>query len=96
VGSEWVLAPGAERLVRIVLNGLAGPIRVQGREWNLVMPPWRENLKDGEIAIVLTYIRTSLGTNKAEAVTAAVAAAARNESHPGPETSEELLRLSDQ
>ncbi|MGO8696912.1 MAG: c-type cytochrome [Limisphaerales bacterium] len=95
VGSEWVLAPGGERLARIVLNGLTGPIRVQGREWNLVMPPWRENLKDEEIAIVLTYIRTSLGTNKSKAITAAVAAAARSESHPGPETSEELLRVSD-
>jgi mono/diheme cytochrome c family protein len=95
VGSEWVLAPGGERLVRIVLNGLTGPIRVQGREWNLVMPPWRENLKDEEIAIVLTYIRSSLGSNKAEAITAAVAAAARNESHPGPETAEELLRVAD-
>jgi mono/diheme cytochrome c family protein len=96
VGSEWVLAPGGGRLARIVLNGLTGPIRVQGREWNLVMPPWRENLKDEEIAIVLTYIRTSLGTNKAEPIMSAVAAAARNESHPGPETSEELLRVSDQ
>jgi mono/diheme cytochrome c family protein len=96
VGSEWVLAPGGERLARIVLNGLTGPIHVQGREWNLVMPPWRENLKDEEIAIVLTYIRTSLGTNKAESIIAAVAAAARNESHPGPETAEELLRVSDQ
>lgn len=96
VGSEWVLAPSGQRLVRIVLNGLNGTIQVRGREWNLPMPPWRENLKDEEIAVVLTYIRTSLGGNKAEPVTAEMAAAARNESHPGPETAEELLRLSDQ
>jgi nitrite reductase (NO-forming) len=95
-GSEWVLASGGQRLVRIVLNGLTGPIRVQGRDWNLPMPPWRENLKDEEIAIVLTYIRSSLGANHAEPITARLAAEARQETHPGPETSDELLRLSDQ
>jgi mono/diheme cytochrome c family protein len=95
-GSGWVLAPGGQRLARIILNGLTGPIRVQGREWNLPMPPWRENLKDEEIAIVLTYIRSRLGDNKAEPIAASVAAAAREESHPGPESSEELLRVSDQ
>jgi mono/diheme cytochrome c family protein len=95
-GSEWVLAPGGERLVRIVLNGLTGSIRVQGRDWNLPMPPWKENLKDEEIAILLTYIRSSLGANKAEPIAAPLAAAARQESHPAPETSEELLRISDQ
>ena len=96
VGSEWVLAPGGERLVRIVLNGLTGPIGVQGRDWNLPMPPWRENLKDAEIAVVLTYIRSNLGGNKAGPITAAMAAAARAQAHPGPETSEELLRISEQ
>jgi mono/diheme cytochrome c family protein len=95
-GSEWVLAPGGERLVRIVLNGLTGPLRVQGRDWNLPMPPWRENLKDEEIALVLSYIRSSLGGNKAGPIKASLAAAAREESHPRPETSEELLRVSDQ
>ncbi len=95
-GSEWVLAPGGGRLVRIVLNGLTGPIRVQGREWNIPMPPWRENLKDNEIALVLTYIRSNLGANKADSIKPSLVEAAREETHPGPETSEELLRISDQ
>ncbi|MGA2174558.1 MAG: cytochrome c [Verrucomicrobiota bacterium] len=95
-GSEWVLAPGGARLVRIVLNGLTGPIRVQGRDWNLPMPPWRENLKDDEIAVVLTYIRSNLGGNNAGSIKPSLVAAAREEPHPGPETSEELLRVSDQ
>jgi mono/diheme cytochrome c family protein len=93
VGSEWVLAPGGERLVRIVLNGLNGPITVQGRDWNLPMPPWRENLDDEAIATVLNYIRGGLGTNKAPAIKAELAGAARKEPHPGPETPSELLRL---
>src|ERR1017187_9748215 len=45
-GSDWVLTTDSSRLVRIVLNGLTGPIRVNGKDWNLAMPPWRENLDD--------------------------------------------------
>lgn len=93
VGSEWVLAPGGERLVRIVLNGLSGPVSVRGRVWNLAMPPWRANLDDDAIAVVLNYIRTGLGTNKAMAIKPELIGAARQEPHPGPETSAELLQL---
>jgi mono/diheme cytochrome c family protein len=94
-GSEWVLAPGGARLVRLVLNGLNGPIRVQGRDWNIPMPPWRENLKDDEIALVLTYIRSNLGGTKADPIKPSLVETAREETHPGPETAEELLRISD-
>jgi mono/diheme cytochrome c family protein len=93
VGSEWVLAPGGERLVRIVLNGLNGPISVQGRVWNLPMPPWRENLDDDAVAVVLNYIRSGLGTNQATAIKPELVRTARQEPHPGPETSAELLQL---
>jgi mono/diheme cytochrome c family protein/type II secretory pathway pseudopilin PulG len=92
-GSEWVNAPSGERLVRIVLNGLTGPIQVQGKTWNLVMPPWRENLDDEQIAIVLNYIRAQWGGEGAAPIKPDVAAVARQESHPKPETSEELLRI---
>jgi mono/diheme cytochrome c family protein len=93
-GSEWVKAPGGERLARIVLNGLSGPIQVRGKTWNMVMPPWRENLSDEEIAIVLNYIRSQWGGEGAAAIKPDVAAAARQESHPKPETAEELMRIS--
>jgi mono/diheme cytochrome c family protein len=93
-GSEWVKAPGGERLVRILLNGLNGPIQVEGKTWNLVMPPWRENLDDEQIAIVLNYIRSQWGGEGAPPIKPDVAATARQESHPKPETSEELLRIS--
>ncbi len=92
-GSEWVKAPGGERLVRIVLNGLSGPIEVQGKTWNLVMPPWRENLGDEEIALVLNYVRSQWAGKGAAPIKPELAAAARQESHPKPETSEELLRI---
>jgi mono/diheme cytochrome c family protein len=93
-GSEWVKAPSGERLVRIVLNGLNGPIQVQGKTWNLVMPPWRENLDNEQIAMLLNYIRSQWGGEGAAPIKPDLAAAARQESHPKPETSEELLRIS--
>jgi mono/diheme cytochrome c family protein len=93
-GSEWVKASSGERLVRIVLNGLNGPIQVRGKTWNMVMPPWRENLNDEEIAIVLNYIRSQWGGEAATPVKPDLAAAARQQAHPKPETSEELLRIS--
>ena len=92
-GSEWIKAPSGERLARIVLNGLNGPIQVQGKTWNLVMPPWRENLDDEQIAVVLNYVRSQWGGQGAEPVKPELAAAARQESHPKPETAEELLRI---
>jgi mono/diheme cytochrome c family protein len=95
VGSEWVLAADGNRLVRIVLNGVSGPIQVEGRQWNLVMPPWRENLRDDQIAVVLNYIRSNLGTNKAGPIRQELVSAAREESHPKPETAEELLEISE-
>lgn len=94
VGSEWVLEPGGQRLVRIVLNGLSGPVTVQGRVWNLAMPPWRANLDDDAIAVVLNYVRSRLGTNKAADIKSDLVGDARQELHPGAETSAELLELS--
>jgi mono/diheme cytochrome c family protein len=55
--SEWVQAPGAGRLIRIVLNGLSGPVQVAGKSFDNVMPAWRDTLSDAEIAAALTFIR---------------------------------------
>jgi mono/diheme cytochrome c family protein len=68
VGSEYVLGE-EERVVRIVLHGLTGPVTVQGQAFNGAMPAWADQLSDAEIAAVLTYVRASWG-NGAEAVTA--------------------------
>jgi mono/diheme cytochrome c family protein len=93
VGSEWVLAPSGERLVRIVLNGLNGPITVRGKTWNQPMLPWRENLTDEQIAVVLNFIRSQLGDNKAAPISPELVATARQEKHTGAESAEELLRI---
>ncbi len=66
-GSEWVLGD-AERLVHIPLHGIQGKLTVKGTAYNGMMPVFGELLTDGEIAAVLTYIRSQWG-NKASAVT---------------------------
>lgn len=94
VGSEWVLTPGGQRLARIVLNGVIGPINVRGREWNLPMPPWRDSLDDDEVAVVLSYIRGNLGSNKVGPIKPETVTAARQDAHPGQHTSAELQEIS--
>jgi mono/diheme cytochrome c family protein len=93
-GSEWVLAEGHERIIRIVLNGLSGPIEVAGAQFNNVMVPWRDTLKDEEIAAVLTFVRSEWG-NKADAVTPEEVAKVRKETEPRgtPWTADELKQV---
>jgi mono/diheme cytochrome c family protein len=69
-GSEWVNAVGPNRLIRIPLLGLMGPIKVKDTEWNLNMPAMAVGgqMTDEEVAAVLTYIRKAWGNN-APAVT---------------------------
>ncbi len=59
VHSEWVLAETPNRLIRIVLNGLQGPVRVDGRDFNSNgMLAWREQpITDAQIADILTFVR---------------------------------------
>lgn len=60
VGSEWV-AGSEERVIRIVLYGLQGPIKVKGVEFNGAMPPVGPgsgyNLNAQKVAAVLTFVR---------------------------------------
>ncbi|MDP3071561.1 MAG: cytochrome c [Opitutaceae bacterium] len=65
--SEWVTG-SEERLIRIALHGLQGPIKVAGADYNSAMPGFGQgsgfNWSDDKIAAVLTYIRQEWG-NKA-------------------------------
>lgn len=53
-------AGGRTHLVRIVLNGMAGPIEVGGRKYDATMTPLRY-LKDEQVADVLNFVLTSWG-----------------------------------
>jgi len=61
-GSEWVLGSD-ERVVRIVLDGLSGLITVKGGQLNNSMPAFGPQLRDEQIADVLTYVRSEWGNN---------------------------------
>ncbi len=63
--SEWVLG-SPNRVIRIPLAGLTGPITILGQEWNLSMPAMGASLSDEDLAAVLTYIRQTWGNNASE------------------------------
>jgi len=65
-----------ESLISVVLNGLSGPIKVKGVEYNQAMPAFKF-LSDKDIAAVVSYIRTNLG-NHAGAVTIDYVSKVRN------------------
>ena len=71
-GSEWVNDQNPAKIIRFVLNGVKGPIKVKGEPFPgnaTTMTPFRDVLtNEVEIAAVLSYVRASWG-NKAPAVT---------------------------
>ena len=99
-GSEWVIAPGPNRVIRIPMSGLMGPIKVNGVEWNLNMPAFAGPgmMSDEDLAAVVTYIRNSWG-NKATPVTVEEVQKVRADvlkNHADQQyTADELLKLSE-
>jgi nitrite reductase (NO-forming) len=63
--SDFMMAD-KRRSIDIVLNGLSGPVQVNGKRYESVMPPMSQ-LADDEIANILTYVRNEWG-NSGEAV----------------------------
>jgi mono/diheme cytochrome c family protein len=68
-GSEWVTG-NIERLIRIPLNGLEGPITVKGQQmtFSSSMPAMGASLSEEDLAKLLTYIRQAW-SNKTSPVT---------------------------
>jgi len=68
-GTKWVTG-NEDRLIKIVLKGLLGPIEVNGVKYpgQVPMTPFGDMLTDSEVASVLTYVRNSFG-NQASAIT---------------------------
>jgi len=57
--SDFLMAD-AKRAIGILLNGLTGPVTVNGKSFNSVMPPMSQ-LNDDEVANILTFVRNSWG-----------------------------------
>lgn len=68
-GASNVVGNNIERLVRIIRNGYSEKVALDGMYYSNVMTP-NPDLKDADIADVLSYIRTSW-SNKASKVTTA-------------------------
>ncbi len=62
--SKWAQG-NEERLIKLTLKGLHGPITVKGRDYpgQVPMTPYEGLLNDEEIAAVLTYVRSSFKNN---------------------------------
>ncbi|MEM9722903.1 MAG: PVC-type heme-binding CxxCH protein [Bacteroidota bacterium] len=67
-GTRWVLED-PDRLIKLTLKGLMGPIQVKGKNYPGAVPmtPHEGLLNDNEIAAVLTYVRNAFG-NKASTI----------------------------
>ncbi|MNL26922.1 Cytochrome c-552 precursor [compost metagenome] len=51
-----------EKLIKIMLKGISGPLTIKGRRYDQQMPAFGF-LSDQEIAYVATYVRTHFGNN---------------------------------
>ena len=60
-GSDFLLQD-KKRAIGVVLNGLSGPVTVNGKHYESVMPPMSQ-LNDDEIANILTYTLNSWGNS---------------------------------
>jgi mono/diheme cytochrome c family protein len=100
-GSEWVLAKEPGRVIRIVLNGLQGPIKVKDLAFDSAsMVPWRDQpgISDADLANVLTFIRSNKEWgNDASPVTAEQVKAIRDKtaSRSSQWFVEELLKVNE-
>ncbi len=59
-GSEWLKEKPDAEIVKIILQGLTGPITVNGKEWDSTMlPPGVTDSRD--LANLLTFLRRQFG-----------------------------------
>jgi mono/diheme cytochrome c family protein len=93
VDSEWVLG-SPDRLVRIVLNGVIGPIHVDGKLYGGFEMPAVLNMSSEEIAETLTFIRREWGHQAGAVGVDAVRRVKREvEDREEPWTEKELLKI---
>lgn len=92
-GSSWVSGPEG-RLIRIVMHGVMGPMKIGDTVYDREMPGFGTRLSDEEIASLLSFVRKRWGGPAAAVTRRAVRrvrAASRNRARYW--TVEELLAL---
>jgi nitrite reductase (NO-forming) len=60
--SDYLAKNEKERVIGVLLNGLSGPIKVNGASFNSVMPNFR-HLGNDDLSNILTYVYASWGNN---------------------------------
>jgi mono/diheme cytochrome c family protein len=73
-GSDYFVKNDKERVLSAVLNGLSGPIKVNGNSFNAAMPAWN-HLSNDELASTLTYVFNAWGNSHGVVLPADVARA---------------------
>lgn len=94
--SKWVTEDKGV-VIRIVLNGMTGEVKVGDEVYSGAMPPWQTFLDDKQVSELLTYIRSTWG-NEAPAISAEEVAKVRKavEDRKEPWTAEELSKEENQ
>jgi glucose/arabinose dehydrogenase/mono/diheme cytochrome c family protein len=94
--SKWVTG-SSDRLIKLVLHGLYGPIEVNGKQYpgNVPMTPYNSLLNDEEVASVLNYVRNSFGNTSSIIITPEKVKAVREatKKQKGFYSPKELLKL---
>lgn len=70
-GSPWVKGP-EDRLIRLALHGVSGPMEVGGKIYDQEMPGFGEVLTDADMAALLTFVRSRFGDGSPPVTEAAV------------------------
>ncbi|MCX6917819.1 MAG: cytochrome c [Verrucomicrobia bacterium] len=71
-GSPWV-AGNEDRMIKIIIGGLAGELEVKGAKYIGAMPNIGANLKDAQVAHIATYVRQAWGNTAGPVTDAKVA-----------------------
>jgi mono/diheme cytochrome c family protein/glucose/arabinose dehydrogenase len=94
--SKWVTG-STDRLIKLVLHGLYGPMEVNGRQYagTTPMTPYGSLLNDEEVASVLNYVRNSFGNSSPVTITSEKVKAVREDTkkQKGFYSPKELLKL---
>lgn len=86
--TDWVTG-SKERLIRVVLHGMQGPVEVRGNTYDGVMPPFNQ-MDDERMAAVLSYIRQEWDNDASEVTQEEVAEIRSEVGSRGAWTAEEL------
>jgi nitrite reductase (NO-forming) len=72
--SDFFAKNSKQRVLGVVLNGLSGPVSVNGNTFNGAMPAWN-HLSNDELSNIMTYVMNSWGNNHGAVSPADVASA---------------------